>query len=220
MRGLIILQSRLRAAESVLSESESILKYRYEEDEKVSLDFDKLDGIIGEEQENIQEQYSEQLQQVQNSLKPQYMESERTEEILREYQESRMRASQGMTNIVMGSAYGESLYALLIQAVEVIDNLVNDGGVFADTVKKNLQRVSDQAVQTALANDYGYVTEPQKAELSASKARLENLQRALIGACGDNRTRIESAIREHTSKIRFLENAIGSTSRDEKNHVV
>ena len=73
------------------------------------LDFDKLDGIIGEEQENIQEQYSEQLQQVQNSLKPQYMESERTEEILREYQESRMRASQGMTNIVMRSAYGESL---------------------------------------------------------------------------------------------------------------
>ena len=57
---------------------------------------------------------SEQLQQVQNSLKPQYMESERTEEILREYQESRMRASQGMTNIVMGSAYGESLYALLL----------------------------------------------------------------------------------------------------------
>ncbi len=198
----------------------TVLSERYEEDEKVSLDFDKLDGIIGEEQENIQEQYSEQLQQVQNSLKPQYMESERTEEILREYQESRMRASQGMTNIVMGSAYGESLYALLIQAVEVIDNLVNDGGVFADTVKKNLQRVSDQAVQTALANDYGYVTEPQKAELSASKARLENLQRALIGACGDNRTRIESAIREHTSKIRFLENAIGSTSRDEKNHVV
>ena len=42
----------MRAAESVLSESESILKYRYEEDEKVSLDFDKLDGIIGEEQVN------------------------------------------------------------------------------------------------------------------------------------------------------------------------
>ena len=160
----------------------------------MSLDFDKLDGIIGEEQENIQEQYSEQLQQVQNSLKPQYMESERTEEILREYQESRMRASQGMTNIVMGSAYGESLYALLIQAVEVIDNLV-------------------------------YVTEPQKAELSAAKARLENLQRALIGACGDNRTRIENAIREHESKIKFLENAIASSDfssdqKTEKNHVV
>ncbi len=158
-------------------------------------------------------------------MKPQYMESERTEEILREYQESRMRASQGMTNIVMGSAYGESLYALLIQAVEVIDNLVNDGGVFADTVKKNLQRVSDQAVQTALANDYGYVTEPQKAELLAAKARLENLQRALIGACGDNRTRIENAIREHESKIKFLENAIASSDfssdqKTEKNHVV
>ena len=46
------------------------------------LDFDRLDGIIGEEQVNIQELHSEQLQQVQNSLKPQYMESERTEEIL------------------------------------------------------------------------------------------------------------------------------------------
>ena len=191
----------------------------------MSLDFDKLDGIIGEEQENIQEQYSEQLQQVQNSLKPQYMESERTEEILREYQESRMRASQGMTNIVMGSAYGESLYALLIQAVEVIDSLVNDGGVFVGTVKNNLQRVSDQAIQTALDNDYSYVTEPQKAELSAAKARLENLQRALIGACGDNRTRIENAIREHESKIKFFENAIASSDfssdqKTEKNHVV
>ena len=191
----------------------------------MSLDFDKLDGIIGEEQENIQEQYSEQLQQVQNSLKPQYMESERTEEILREYQESRMRASQGMTNIVMGAAYGENLYALLIQAVEVIDNLVNDGGVFADTVQKNLQRVSDQAIQTALDNDYSYVTEPQKAELSAAKVRLKNLQRAWIGACGDNRTRIENAIREHESKIKLLENAIvsydfSSDKRTEKNHVV
>ena len=185
----------------------------------MSLDFDRLDGIIGEEQVNIQELHSEQLQQVQNSLKPQYMESERTEEILREYQESRMRASQGMTNIVMGSAYGENLYALLIQAVEVIDNLVNDGGVFADTVQKNLQRVSDQAVQTALDNDYSYVTEPQKAELSAAKVRLKNLQRALIGACGDNRTRIENAIREHESKIKFLENAIASSdfSLDKKN---
>ena len=184
----------------------------------MSLDFDKLDGIIGEEQENIQELYSEQLQQVQNSLKPQYMESERTEEILREYQESRMRASQGMTNIIMGSAYGENLYVLLIQAVEVIDNLVNDGGVFVGTVKNNLQKVSDQAIQTALDNDYSYVTEPQKAELSAAKARLENLQRALIGACGDNRTRIENAIREHESKIKFLENAIASSdfSSDQK----
>ena len=191
----------------------------------MSLDFDRLDGIIGEEQVNIQELHSDQLQQVQNSLKPQYMESERTEEILREYQESRMRASQGMTNIIMGSAYGENLYALLIQAVEVIDNLVNDGGVFADTVQKNLQRVSDQAVQTALDDDYSYVTEPQKAELSAAKVRLKNLQRALIGACGDNRTRIENAIREHESKIKFLENAIASSDflsdkKTEKNHIV
>lgn len=191
----------------------------------MSLDFDRLDGIIGEEQENIQELYSEQLQQVQNSLKPQYMESERTEEILREYQESRMRASQGMTNIVMGAAYGENLYALLIQAVEVIDSLVNDGGVFVGTVKNNLQRVSDQAIQTALDNDYSYVIEPQKAELLAAKARLENLQRALIGACVDNRTRIENAIREHESKIKFLENAIASSDfssdqKTEKNHVV
>ena len=191
----------------------------------MSLDFDRLDGIIGEEQVNIQELHSEQLQQVQNSLKPQYMESERTEEILREYQESRMRASQGMTNIIMGSAYGENLYALLIQAVEVIDNLVNDGGVFADTVQKNLQRVSDQAVQTALDDDYSYVTEPQKAELSAAKVRLKNLQRALIGACGDNRTRIENAIREHESKIKFFENAIASSDflsdkKTEKNHIV
>ena len=187
----------------------------------------KIDDLfdVPTEPADNQKQNSEQLQQIQNSLKPQYMESERTKEILREYQESRMRASKGMTNIIMGTSYGENLYALLIQAVEVIDNLVNDGGVFVDTVKNNLQRVSDQAIQTALDSGYSYVTEPQKAELSAAKARLENLQRALIGACGDNRTRIENAIREHESKIKFLENAIASSDfssdqKTEKNHVV
>ena len=173
------------------------------------------DVTIGEE--NAQEPLSEQLQQVQNSLKPQYMDSQRQEDIYKQYQENRLKASQGMMDIIKGAEYGITLYKLFFKAVEVIDSLVDDGGVFVDTVRKKLNKVSEQAIQNALDDGYSYVTEPQKAELSATKSRLENLKKALIVSYGDNRARIENAIKEHEDNIQLLENVVGAKSSDDKN---
>ena len=111
----------------------------------------------------------------------------------------------------------QNLYKLFFKAVEVIDSLVDDGGVFVDTVRKNFYKVSEQAIQNALDDGYSYVTEPQKAELSATKSRLENLKKALIVSYGDNRARIENAIKEHEDKIQILENVVGAKSSDDKN---
>ena len=161
--------------------------------------FDSIfDTSVTIEEENVREPLSEQLQQVQNSLNKQY-------------QENRLKASQGMTDIIKGAEYGMTLYKLFFKAVEVIDSLVDDGGVFVDTVRKNFYKVSEQAIQNALDDGYSYVTEPQKAELSATKSRLENLKKALIVSYGDNRARIENAIKEH------LENVVGAKSSDDKN---
>ena len=180
--------------------------------------FDSIfDTSVTIEEENVREPLSEQLQQVQNSLKPQYMDSQRQEDIYKQYQENRLKASQGMTDIIKGAEYGITLYKLFFKAVEVIDSLVDDGGVFVDTVRKNLNKVSEQAIQNALDDGYSYVTEPQRAELSATKSRLENLKKALVVSYGDNRTRIENAIKEHEDKIQILENVVGAKSSDDKN---
>ena len=76
--------------------------------------FDSIfDTSVTIEEENVREPLSEQLQQVQNSLKPQYMDSQRQEDIYKQYQENRLKASQGMTDIIKGAEYGITLYKLL-----------------------------------------------------------------------------------------------------------
>ena len=107
----------------------------------------KLDSIfdtdvtIGEEY--VQEPSSVLLQQVQNSLKSQYIDSEQTENICKQYQENRLKASQGMTDIIKAAEYGITPYQLFFMAIEVIDSLVNDGGIFVQTVKQNLDKVAE-----------------------------------------------------------------------------
>ena len=164
------------------------------------------DVTIGEE--NAQEPLSEQLQQVQNSLKPQYMDSQRQEDICKQYQENRLKASQGMTDIIKGAEYGMTLYKLFFKAVEVIDSLVNDGGIFVQTVKQNLDKVADRAIKIAAESGYSYSAEPKKAELTAAKDRLEHLKTALPKSAGDNRKRIENAIKEHERQIESYENLL------------
>ena len=169
----------------------------------------KLDSIfdtgvtIGEE--NAQEPPPVPLQQVQNSLKPQYIDSERTENIYKQYQENRLKASQGMTDIIKAAEYGITPYQLFFTAIEVIDSLVNDGGIFVQTVKQNLDKVADRAIKIAAENGYSYSAEPKKAELAAAKDRLERLQQALSKSAGDNKKRIENAIKEHEKIIETYE---------------
>ena len=144
----------------------------------------KLDSIfdtgvtIGEE--NAQEPPPVPLQQIQNSLKPQYIDSERTENIYKQYQENRLKANQGMTDIIMGAANGITPYKLFFTAIEVID----------------------------AENGYSYSAEPKKAELAAAKDRLERLQQALSKSAGDNRKRIENAIKEHEKLIAVHEKEV------------
>ena len=95
------------------------------------------------------------------------MDSQRQEDIYKQYQENRLKASQGMTDIIKGAEYGITLYKLFFKAVEVIDSLVDDGGVFVDTVRKNFYKVSEQAIQNALDDGYSYVTEPQLCDRTA-----------------------------------------------------
>ena len=172
----------------------------------------KLDSIfdtgvtIGEG--NAQEPPTVPLQQVQNSLKPQYIDSERTENIYKQYQENRLKANQGMTDIIMGAANGITPYKLFFTAIEVIDNLVNDGGIFVQTVKQNLDKVADRAIKIAAESGYSYSAEPKKAELTAAKDRLERLKTALPKSAGDNRKRIENAIKEHERQIESYENLL------------
>lgn len=177
------------------------------------LDYNKkLDSIfdtgvtIG--QEHAQEPPPVPLQQVQNSLKSQYIDSERTENIYKQYQENRMKASQGMTDIIKAAEYGITPYQLFFTAIEVIDSLVNDGGIFVQTVKKNLSNVADRAVKIAIESGYSYSAEPIKAEIAAAKDRLERLKTALTKSTGDDRKRIENAIKEHERELKILKNKI------------
>ena len=175
----------------------------------------KLDSIfdtdvtIGEEY--VQEPSSVLLQQVQNSLKSQYIDSEQTENICKQYQENRLKASQGMTDIIKAAEYGITPYQLFFMAIEVIDSLVNDGGIFVHTVKQNLDKVADRAIEIAAESGYSYSAEPKKAELTAAKDRLEHLKTALPKSSGDNRQRIENAIKEHERQIKTYEKEIFGT---------
>ena len=153
----------------------------------------------------------DQLQQIQNSLKPQYMDSERAENIFKRYQENRLKASQGMGDIIAGAANGITPCQLFFVAIEVIDSLVNDGGIFVQTVKQNLDKVADRAIKIAAESGYSYSAEPKKAELTAAKDRLERLKTALPKSAGDNRKRIENAIKEHERVIQTYEKELFGT---------
>ena len=163
------------------------------------------------EEDNAQELPPDQLQQIQNSLKPQYMDSKRTEDLFRQYQENRLKASQGMGDIIAGAANGITPYQLFFTAIEVIDSLVNDGGIFVQTVKQNLNRVADRAVKIATESGYSYSAEPKKAELAAVKDRLKRLQQALPKSAGDNLQRLNNAIKEHEKLIQTYEKELFGT---------
>ena len=143
-------------------------------------DLEKINALFDNVSE-IQEQEppSEELRQLENALKTKFFEAQRTEDIFREYQENSLKASQGMKEILQGAEYGVSLYNLFFKALEVIESMTNDGGVFTESVKN-------------------------RAEHEMVSKRLERLKTALQGASGDDRLRIENSIREHERKIAEL----------------
>ena len=104
------------------------------------IDLEKINALFDNASE-VQEQEppSEELRQIENALKPKFFEAQRTEDIFREYQENSLKVSQGMKEILQGAEYGVSLYNLFFKALEVIESMTNDGGVFTESVKRKMQ---------------------------------------------------------------------------------
>lgn len=159
-------------------------------------DLEKINALFDNVSE-IQEQEppSEELRQIENALKPKFFEAQRTEDILREYQENSLKASQGMKEILQGAEYGVSLYNLFFKALEVIESMTNDGGVFTESVKRKMQNSEHKE---------NFAEELNRAEHEMVSTRLERLKTALQGASGDDRLRIENSIREQERKIAEL----------------
>lgn len=159
-------------------------------------DLEKINALfdnVSEFQE--QEPPSEELRQIENALKPKFFEAQRVEDILREYQENSLKASQGMKEILQGAECGVSLYNLFFKALEVIESMTNDGGVFTESVKKKMQNSE---------NKENFAEELNRAELEIVSKRLERLKTALKGSSGDDKLRIENSIREHEREIAEL----------------
>ena len=160
------------------------------------IDLEKINALFDNASE-VQEQEppSEELRQIENALKPKFFEAQRTEDIFREYQENSLKASQGMKEILQGAEYGVSLYNLFFKALEVIESMTNDGGVFTESVKRKMQNSEHKE---------NFAEELNRAEHEMVSTRLERLKTALQGASGDDRLRIENSIREHERKIAEL----------------
>ena len=157
------------------------------------IDLEKINALFDNASEvREQEPPSEELRQIENALKPKFFEAQRTEDILREYQENR---SQGMKEILQGAEYGVSLYNLFFKALEVIESMTNDGGVFTESVKRKMQNSEHKE---------NFAEELNRAEHEMVSKRLERLKTALQGASGDDRLRIENSIWEHERKIAEL----------------
>ena len=163
---------------------------------KKMIGLEKINALFDNASElKEQEPPSEELRQLENALKTKLFEAQRTEDIFREYQENSLKASQGMKEILQGAEYGVSLYNLFFKALEVIESMTNDGGVFTESVKRKMQNSEHKE---------NFAEELNRAEHEMVSTRLERLKTALQGASGDDRLRIENSIREHERKIAEL----------------
>ena len=139
--------------------------------------------------------------------------ADQTAAIHKQYQANIAKASAGMTEIIKRSKEAESNYTLFLKALEIIDALVNDGGVFVKTVKKNMEFVADEAIAAAHAAGYDYITEPKRSELAAIRARLQRLTAAELTAAGDDKARIQHAIEHHREQEKQLVNILGKEQK-------
>ena len=149
------------------------------------------------------------LKQIQMSIAADEWAADQTAAIHKRYQDNIAKASAGMTEIIKRSKEAENNYTLFLKALEVIDTLVNDGGIFIRTVKKNMEFVADEAIEAAHAAGYDYITEPKRSELAAIRARLQRLTAAELTAAGDDKARIQHAIERHREQEMQLVKVLG-----------
>lgn len=137
--------------------------------------------------------------QIENDLRLEWEKAETTEEIYRQYQKNIHKANEGMKDILKGAECGVSLYNLFFRALEVIESMTNDGGVFANSVRQKMQNSERRE---------NFAEELNRAELEVTSERLERLKTALQRANEDDRLRIENSIREHECRIAQLKKII------------
>lgn len=165
---------------------------------------------VGAVPEHQSEPLTDELKQIQMSIAADKWKEDQTAAIYRQYQETRMKASTGMTAIIKGAKEGESVHALFLQALEVIDTLANDGGIFIRTVKKNMDFVADEAIEAAAAAGYEYIKDTKRSELAAIRARLQRLTAAELTVAGDDKARIQHAIERHREQEKQLVKVLGT----------
>lgn len=181
----------------------------------MQLDMSGFNSLFGstpetpEPPKSAPEPLPDELRQAQMSIDADKWKEDQTAAIYRQYQENRMKASTRMTAIIKGAKEGESRHTLFLQALEVIDALVNDGGIFIRTVKKNMDFVADEAIEAVNAAGYDYITEPKRSELAAIRARLQRLTAAELTAAGDDKARIQHAIERHREQEKQLVKVLG-----------
>ena len=139
------------------------------------------------------------LTKIENDLRLEWEKAETAEEIYKQYQKNIHKANEGMKDILKGAECGVSLYNLFFRALEVIENMTNDGGVFTDSVRQKMQNSERKE---------NFAEELNRAELEVTSKRLEGLKTALQRAIGDDRLRIENSIREHEYRIAQLKKII------------
>ena len=137
--------------------------------------------------------------QIENDLRSEWEKAETAEEIYKQYQKNIHKANEGMKDILKGAECGVSLYNLFFRALEVIESMTNDGGVFTDSVRQKMQNSERRE---------NFAEELNRAELEVTSERLERLKTALQRANEDDRLRIENSIREHECRIAQLKKII------------
>lgn len=179
----------------------------------MALDLKKFDDLFGnispKPHENANANENEAFQQTRKAVEAQWGEADSIADLYRQYQANILTSSSGTTDIIKGSANGESVYNLLFTALKVIGAMTNDGGILEATVKKNLDNVAKTAVQDAEKAGTSFILEPQRAELAAAKERLRRLKEAIKTKSGDDKLRVANAIKEHEAEIEKLEKEIG-----------
>lgn len=162
------------------------------------------DPATPEPPESAPEPLPEDLRPIQMEIAAAEWAADQAAAIHKQYQANITKASAGMAEIIKSSKEAESNYTLFLKALEVIDALVNDGGTFVKTVKKNMEYVADEAIAAAHAAGYDYITEPKRSELAAIRARLQRLTAAELTAAGDDKARIQKAIERHKEQEKQL----------------
>lgn len=116
----------------------------------------------------------------------------RTAEVYKQYQQNKVRSGQLITDIIKGVKAGESMYKLLLKAVECISLMTGDS-LFLTATREDIKSIYGAGLLEV---------EPLQAELEEVQRRLAKLEQAVMreGEPEDSKQRIQNAIKSHHAR--------------------